>query len=91
MEILECRPGCGACCVAPSISSMIPGMPEGKAAGVACIHLDAEYRCGLFGQPERPRVCGSLQAEREMCGSCREEALAYLTKLEKDTRPEKHK
>lgn len=30
----ECRPGCGACCIAPSISSPIPGMPEGKAAGV---------------------------------------------------------
>lgn len=26
----ECRPGCGACCIAPSISSPIPGMPEGK-------------------------------------------------------------
>ncbi|ENR9132482.1 TPA: YkgJ family cysteine cluster protein, partial [Shigella flexneri] len=24
---MECRPGCGACCTAPSISSPIPGMP----------------------------------------------------------------
>ncbi|EOS9504771.1 YkgJ family cysteine cluster protein, partial [Shigella flexneri] len=23
---MECRPGCGACCTAPSISSPIPGM-----------------------------------------------------------------
>ncbi|HCR8272553.1 TPA: YkgJ family cysteine cluster protein, partial [Shigella flexneri] len=22
---MECRPGCGACCTAPSISSPIPG------------------------------------------------------------------
>ncbi|HCS2930732.1 TPA: YkgJ family cysteine cluster protein, partial [Shigella flexneri] len=25
---MECRPGCGACCTAPSISSPIPGMPD---------------------------------------------------------------
>ncbi|WP_429347626.1 hypothetical protein [Paraburkholderia sp. Clong3] len=25
-----CRPDCGACCIAPSISSPIPGMPNGK-------------------------------------------------------------
>ncbi|MEO6656902.1 MAG: YkgJ family cysteine cluster protein, partial [Arenimonas sp.] len=24
---MSCRPGCGACCIAPSISSLIPGMP----------------------------------------------------------------
>jgi Fe-S-cluster containining protein len=27
---LACRPGCGACCIAPSIASPIPGMPQGK-------------------------------------------------------------
>ncbi|EQA7518310.1 YkgJ family cysteine cluster protein, partial [Shigella flexneri] len=25
---MECRPGCGACCTAPSIFSPIPGMPD---------------------------------------------------------------
>ncbi|MGU7695722.1 YkgJ family cysteine cluster protein, partial [Escherichia coli] len=29
---MECRPDCGACCTAPSISSPIPGMPDGKPA-----------------------------------------------------------
>ncbi|MDW3636530.1 YkgJ family cysteine cluster protein, partial [Vibrio sp. Vb0667] len=24
---MDCRLGCGACCIAPSISSPIPGMP----------------------------------------------------------------
>ncbi|HNM56919.1 MAG TPA: YkgJ family cysteine cluster protein, partial [Thauera aminoaromatica] len=24
---MDCRPGCAACCIAPSISSPIPGMP----------------------------------------------------------------
>ena len=36
-----CRAGCGACCIAPSISSPIPGMPNGKPAGVRCVQLDA--------------------------------------------------
>jgi len=27
---IDCRSGCGACCIAPSISSPIPGMPNGK-------------------------------------------------------------
>ncbi|MDR8085529.1 YkgJ family cysteine cluster protein, partial [Acinetobacter baumannii] len=26
----QCRPHCGACCTAPSITSPIPGMPNGK-------------------------------------------------------------
>ena len=84
---ISCRAGCGACCIAASISSPIPGMPEGKPAGVPCLHLDAEFRCRLFGSPERPRVCGSLAAEPEMCGSGRGEALAYLARLEAETAP----
>ncbi|MBS1369701.1 MAG: YkgJ family cysteine cluster protein [Lentisphaeria bacterium] len=83
----RCRPGCGACCIAPSISSAIPGMPEGKPAGVPCVNLDAEFRCRIFSSPERPRVCASLRPGPEMCGSCRGEALAYLARLEELTRP----
>ncbi len=30
LDAVSCRPGCGACCTAPSISSPIPGMPNGK-------------------------------------------------------------
>ena len=77
-----CRPGCGACCIAPSISSPIPGMPNGKPAGVRCIQLDAENRCLIFGRPERPAVCGSLRPSEEMCGTTRETALAWLTRLD---------
>ncbi len=79
---MDCRPGCGACCIAPSISSPIPGMPAGKPAGVRCIHLDGDFRCRLFGQPQRPAVCGSFQAEPETCGASREEALVNLRCLE---------
>ena len=51
---MKCREGCGACCIAPSISSPLPGMPLGKPAGVRCVHLSAEQLCQLFGQPQRP-------------------------------------
>ena len=79
---MNCRPGCGACCIAPSISSPIPGMPRGKPAGVRCIQLDELNRCRLFGRPERPAVCGSLRPQAEMCGDSNEHALLWLQRLE---------
>jgi hypothetical protein len=84
---MECRPQCGACCIAPSISSPIPGLPHGKPAGVRCVQLLPDYRCALYGQPERPAVCVHLRPMESMCGSRREEALAYLAALEEATRP----
>ncbi len=83
----ECRVGCGACCIAPSISSPIPGMPNGKPAGVRCVQLSDDYRCALFGKPERPRVCLSLQASREMCGEDRDHALRFIAAMELQTTP----
>jgi hypothetical protein len=62
-------------------------MPQGKPAGVPCIHLEADLRCGIFGDPARPRVCGSLAPEPAMCGSNREHALAFLEQLERRTCP----
>ncbi|MBR1965892.1 MAG: YkgJ family cysteine cluster protein [Lentisphaeria bacterium] len=85
MKKFECRKNCGACCIAPSISSPIPGMPDGKAAGVPCVNLDSEMRCRIFDSPDRPAVCGSLQPSEEMCGSCRRDAMQYLEELEKMT------
>ncbi len=79
--VRECRPGCAACCIAPSISSLA------KPAGVPCRHLTAELRCALFGLPERPACCGGLQPSEEMCGESREQALAYLDALERATAP----
>jgi uncharacterized protein len=77
-----CRSGCGACCIAPSISSLIPGMPNGKPAGVRCIQLDDANRCMIFGKRERPAVCESLQPSAEMCGDTREHAMQYLSRLD---------
>lgn len=82
-----CREGCAACCIAPSISSPIPGMPHGKPAGVPCVQLDAELRCRIFGQPERPACCSGLQPSTDMCGDRREHALVWLARLERDTAP----
>src|SRR6476661_7265229 len=84
---MECRVGCGACCIAPSISTPIPGMPGGKPAGVRCVQLTPDNRCLLFGKPERPAVCVSLRPSQEMCGSSAGEALARLEWLEKATTP----
>ena len=80
---MYCRKNCGACCIAVSISSSIPGMPEGKPAGIRCIHLKDDYRCALYDQAERPKVCSGFKAEAEFCGSNREEALHILYKLSK--------
>ncbi len=84
---MECRAGCAACCIAPSITSPIPGMPQGKPAGVRCVQLDERGLCRLFGQPDRPAVCASLRPAPSMCGASAAEALRYLSRLEKETAP----
>lgn len=84
---MTCRPHCAACCIAPSITSPLPGMPNGKPAGVPCVQLDDQLRCKVFAKPERPVFCGSLQPSPEMCGATREEAMAWLAKLEIVTKP----
>ncbi len=76
---MECRPGCGACCIAPSISTLA------KPAGVSCVHLTAELRCAIFGRSERPACCSGLQPSREMCGETHEQALAWIAALERAT------
>ena len=88
---MECKAGCGACCVAPSITSSIPGMPEGKPAGVRCIQLTSDNKCKLFGKPERPLVCVGLKPSKDMCGASSEQAYATLAFLEEATKPDKNK
>ncbi|HMW42470.1 MAG TPA: YkgJ family cysteine cluster protein [Plasticicumulans sp.] len=76
---MNCRPGCGACCIAPSISSLA------KPAGETCRHLTADFRCAVFGRPERPACCAGLRPSADMCGETREQALAWLAELEHAT------
>ncbi|GAA5187170.1 YkgJ family cysteine cluster protein [Ferrimonas gelatinilytica] len=82
---MQCRLGCGACCIAPSISSPIPGMPAGKPAGVRCIQLDERNLCRLFGRPERPEVCAAFKPDSDICGGTDQAALRVLTELEAAT------
>lgn len=84
---MDCRAGCGACCIAPSISPSLPALPHGKPAGEVCPHLDAELRCLLFGKPERPKTCIGLRPGPEMCGDSREDAMATLLHWETLTAP----
>lgn len=84
---MDCRPDCGACCTAPSISSPIPGMPEGKPANTRCVQLSESNLCMNFGSPLRPKVCSGLQPGVEMCGSSRAQAMLYLLELEALTAP----
>ena len=84
---MNCRPGCGACCIAPSIRGPLPGMPGGKPAGVACVNLDPDsYACRIWGTAEDPAVCARFAAQPEVCGESRAQALDLIARLEEDTR-----
>lgn len=82
---MNCRPGCAACCIAISISSPIPGMPQGKPAGVRCVNLSDDGLCSLFGLRSRPTVCREFTPTREMCGWTNDDALRNLAALERET------
>ncbi len=82
---MDCRLGCGACCIAPSISTPIPDMPNGKPAGERCIQLDKNNLCKLFSLPNRPKVCSDFKAEPVTCGDTNEEALLNISLLEQAT------
>jgi uncharacterized protein len=90
-DLMCCRRGCGACCIAPSITSPLPGMSGGKPAGVRCAQLSEDNRCMVFGGPERPGFCGSYRATPEFCGQDRDEALVLLARLEAATAEIRHR
>ena len=86
---MECRTACGACCIAPSITGAFYGMPDGKPAGVVCVHLDELMRCKLFGDSRRPALCDAFRAEPAVCGGNRVEALQALALLEVRSAPDR--
>lgn len=79
---MECRVGCGACCIAPSIHTPMPNMPDGKKAGERCLNLSADNLCNLFGLPSRPMFCQDFQAEASVCGESQAEAIQLIGWLE---------
>lgn len=85
---MQCRTDCGACCIAISIGRPFYGMPNGKPAGVPCVHLSPAMRCVLFGDARRPALCDNFKAEREFCGDNREQALVLLAQLEVQSLPD---
>jgi len=85
--MMSCRTGCGACCIAPTISSPIPGMPNGKPAGVPCIQLSADNACLIFNDIKRPAVCNNFKPSQNVCQDTRDQALKVLTEMENATNP----
>ena len=77
---MECRK-CGACCIAPSISSPIPGMPNGKPANTPCVHLSADMLCLIWDREDRPAVCRESKADSDFCGSNFDEAIRIFNSL----------
>ena len=80
---MNCHKVCGACCIAPHISSPLPNMPNGKPAGMRCINLDEYNLCTVYDQ--RPSVCRDFSADIETCGTNFEEALRMIGELEEAT------
>ena len=84
---MECRPNCGACCIAPSINNPIPGMPNGKPAGVMCVNLDpTDYQCRIWGTTDYPDVCRRFAPAAYVCGDNREQAIRLIGELEQATK-----
>ncbi len=79
---MECN-RCGACCIAPSISTIIPGTGKGKPAGVRCSHLSPDMKCLIYN--DRPKVCKEFTPTAGLCGNSLEEAYSNLIALEKET------
>ncbi|MCB1687140.1 MAG: YkgJ family cysteine cluster protein [Halioglobus sp.] len=84
---MQCRTDCGACCIAISIHQPFDGMPNGKPAGVRCVHLSPAMRCNVFGDARRPALCDAFKPEVQYCGDNREQALTRLAQLEIDSMP----
>lgn len=81
---MDCQK-CGACCIAPSITSSMPGMPDGKPAGVRCRHLNDRNLCVLFSRAERPGFCLGWQPGPDVCGASFDEAMANIAAMEART------
>lgn len=63
-------------------------MPNGKPAGVRCLHLNEDYLCEIFTSPERPDLCDEFKASTDVCGANREQAMQLISILEIETSPE---
>jgi len=81
---MNCHQSCGACCIAPHISSPLPNMPKGKPAGVRCVNLDSQNLCTVY--EDRPHVCRAFSPDVSTCGHDFEEAMRLIGALEEATK-----
>ena len=79
IDEVECRVGCGACCVVPAIDEPYEGHPGGKAAGERCVNLTDDNRCSIWER--RPDVCRGFIARRAYCGANDAEAYYHLSRM----------
>ena len=82
---MDSLPKCAACCIAPAIRQPFWGMPDGKPAGLASLHLLDNAQCDLYGDPRRPAVYDQFKPEPAVCGEGRAEALPLLSALGQET------
>lgn len=85
MNTKFCRPNCGACCIHISISSSLPGHPNGKPAGVRCVNLGDDRNCTIYGTPDFPNICQRFMGDTEMCGNNHVDATWRIIELERLT------
>jgi len=78
-DVMDCRIGCGACCIVLRIDEPYPNHPDGKARGERCRNLDAANACSIYA--DRPASCRSFTPSLVMCGDDREEALELLPRF----------
>jgi len=76
---------CGACCIAPSITTPMPNMPAGKPPGVRCANLNDTNECTLYGQAQRPAFCAGWQPTPELCGGGFDQAMKNVAILEENS------
>ena len=76
---IDCRIGCGACCVWFKINEPFFGQPNGKASGERCFYLSDENICLIY--EERPQACRNLVPRLSYCGTSNEEAWKIQEKM----------
>ncbi len=81
---MECKK-CGACCIAPSITTPMPNMPAGKPVGMRCANLNDGNECTLYNQPQRPAFCAGWQPTPELCGEGFDQDRRNIAALEKES------
>ena len=80
---MDCRLGCGACCIFIDISSSIPNHPNGKPSGVRCKNMNEHNVCNIHNSDEYPQVCKNYKADIVFCGDSFEESKKILIELNK--------